>query len=271
MTTQGIDPEFALALRDQLLATAAHDPRRRPRLSRLLAVAGAGVVLAGTGAAFAAGLFNPPGGTSDAPLGVAVAATRTGSATINLGTPPKAANDVSVILTCLTPGSFRFPGGEFTCTTGEMSLPAKDRQASTTVAVPADHRITVHTSPTASWSLRASYVHQTTTAWGTNAHGQTYGVINSHGIPDLVAVDNGKVAGYVKASDMACASGGDVTDPAQAVAWDKASATRDISIPVYESDGATIIGTFVIGGARGPGTHTVALSATHLPCARSHG
>jgi hypothetical protein len=269
VTNPGIDPTFASALRDRLLTAVAEPPRPHRRLSRRLgATASIGVVLAGTGAAFAAGVFNPPGRTSETPQGTAVAAAHAGTVTINLGRPPKSANGVSLTLTCLTPGTFAFPGGTLTCTTLEMHLPATDRQASTTVAIPANHRVTVHTSQAGVWSLRASYVQQTTTAWGVNAHGQTYGVINSHGTPDLVAVDNGRVAGYVKASDMACASGGDVANPAQAVAWDKASASRDISIPLYRSNGTTIIGTFTIGSAHGPGARTVRLSATDLACAQ---
>lgn len=66
---------------------------------------------------------------------------------------------------------------------------------------------------------------------------------------------------------MVCASGGDVANPTQAVAWDKASDDRDISIPVYQSNGTTIVGTSTIANAHRPGAHTVPLSATHLACA----
>ncbi len=43
---------------------------------------------------------------------------------------------------------------------------------------------------------------------------------------------------------MNCASGRGVASPAQALAWDKASADRNISITLYQSDGTTVIGTF---------------------------
>ena len=69
------------------------------------------------------------------------------------------------------------------------------------------------------------YVNRVTTPWGTNASGQTYGVSNQNGTPDLVAViiDQGKVQGYVKASDLDSASGNYVVhSPAQALAWDAA-------------------------------------------------
>jgi hypothetical protein len=93
-------------------------------------------------------------------------------------------------------------------------------------------------------------------------------VPNLNGTPDLIAVtiDQGKVQGYVKASDLDCASGNYVVhSPAQALAWDAASKNRNISIPVYESDGRTVIGVFVIDSG-GPDATTVPLSSLSLGC-----
>jgi len=128
--------------------------------------------------------------------------------------------------------------------------------------------VTIDTSANASWRLQAVYVNRVTTSWGTNASGQTYGVTNQNGTPDLVAVsiDQGKVQGYVKASDINCASGNYVVhSPAQALAWDAASKNRNISIPVYESDGRTVIGVFV-SDSGGPDATTVPLSSLSLGC-----
>ena len=105
--------------------------------------------------------------------------------------------------------------------------------------------------------------------WATNARGETYGVWNQDGTPDLVAVviDQGELQGYVKASDLNCASGLDaVHSPTEALAWDKSSEDRDISVPVYKSDGTTVIGTFVMDDATHPGARTVPLSSLHLGC-----
>ena len=77
-------------------------------------------------------------------------------------------------------------------------------------------------------------MNRVTTSWGTNASGQTYGVPNKNGTPDLVAVItiSYKVQGYVKASDINCASGNYVVhSPAQALAWDAASKNRKASPP----------------------------------------
>ncbi|MGO8826215.1 MAG: hypothetical protein ACLQU9_13380 [Acidimicrobiales bacterium] len=105
------------------------------------------------------------------------------------------------------------------------------------------------------------YINQVITAWKTNAHGETYGVPTKKGFPDLIAVDVEKDGhqGYEKSSDLNCAQ-----ENAQ---------NRNVSIPVYESDGTTKIGNFIVGD-RTPGTPTVPLSS--LTCTgpnpyQSHG
>lgn len=66
---------------------------------------------------------------------------------------------------------------------------------------------------------------------------------------------------------MSCASGEDVvTNPTQAIAWDKYAATHNVAIPVYEDDGTTVIGTFVVGEPK-PGVQTVLLATSGQPCA----
>ncbi len=274
MTGRSMDPTFASALRQELISTVERHARLRWRLSwRLSASIATAAVLVGGGVAFAAGILTLPGATSNTPLGTITTATRTGTATINLGPVPASATDVSVSLTCLSAGTFDFPGGNLTCSAADLRRPPKYRRASMVVPLhPRQHTITVDTTANAGWTLQAMYVHQVTTAWGTNAHGQTYGVANKNGTPDLVAVaiDHGKTQGYVKTSEMNCASGGAVASPAQALAWDKASAKRNISIPVYKSNGTTVIGTFAVGGASAPGTRTVPLASLSLGCAGSH-
>jgi hypothetical protein len=134
---------------------------------------------------------------------------------------------------------------------------------------PGGHSLTIRSSPGRSWALQAGYLNRVVSPWATNTHGQTYGAINQDGTPDLVAVviDQGKLQGYVKARDLNCASGRDVVhSPAEALAWDKASEDRNISVPVYESDGTTVIGTFIGGRATRPGAPTVPLSSLSLGC-----
>jgi hypothetical protein len=147
--------------------------------------------------------------------------------------------------------------------------PPIDREASEVVPFsPGVDSVTIVTSVNASWTLQAMYVNQVTTPWGTNARGETYGVQNQNGTPALIAVvtNGGKIHGYVESSELNCASSGDVRTPAEALAWDKTNQSRNISIPVYESNGSTAIGTFVIGDASGPNVQTVPLSTLSLGC-----
>jgi hypothetical protein len=245
------------AARTQLVETTSK------RSSRLLGrwrhtgiVVGVGVGLSvGGGVALAQGVFSQapqPGSPSEAQLAKPVVVTRTGTATINLGPVPRKANAVSLNLTGLSVGTFHFPGtSSMSCSTSDIRQPGpKGCESSEVVPLQAgQHTVTITTSANALWKLRAIYVHQVITAWKVNAHGQTYGVPNKHGFPDLVAVDQGGHSGYVKSSDFFCfgASNGD-----------------NVAIPIYKSNGTTRIGTFIQGDPN-PKTPTVPVSS--LNCA----
>ena len=171
---------------------------------------------------------------------------------------------------CLSVGTFSFPNGSSgSCDATDMAHPLALRTVSEVVPLgPGVDSVTITTSANASWTLQVMYVNQITTSWGINANGETYGVENKNGAPSLIAVviDQGKTHGYVEASELNCASGGDVKSPAQALKWDEESRNRNITIPVYESNGTTVIGTFVLGGATGPNAQTVPLSSLSLDC-----
>ena len=103
MTTEQMDPSFASALPDALVAQVKAAPRRRLVWRWRLGIG----VLAGTtvvagGAALAAGLLSQPGAPVNTQLGSLVTATRTGTATINLSPAPSGANDLSLTLTCIS-------------------------------------------------------------------------------------------------------------------------------------------------------------------------
>jgi hypothetical protein len=296
MTNEQMDPVFASALRDALVAQVQATPRQRFvwRWRVGLSVLAGTTVVAG-GAALAAGVLSQPGAPVDTQLGNLVTATRTGTATISLRPVPTGATDLSLTLTCLSAGTFYFPDGSMSCSPTDLlhpppldrqasegvtrahdqiqvlHAPPVDRQASEVVPLAAgQHSVTIKASQGASWALQAAYVNRVINPWSTNARGETYGVMSQGGLPDLVAVviDRGKLQGYVTASDLNCASGLEaVHSPAEALAWDKASEDRNISVPVYKSDGTTVIGTFVMGDAtRRRGARTVPLSSLHLGC-----
>lgn len=259
MTATEMDPTFASALREALVAHVEGAARRRRRWRWRLglgAVAGMGV-LAGGAAVAATLLTAPPGATKNIPLSRLVTVTRIGTATVDLGSPPQGATGIWLTLTCLSAGTFALGSGGAggTCSAGSTTsdvLGLASGQTSITISMPSGD----------SWRLEARYVRTVATPWGVNAHGQTYGVRDKNGTPDLQAVEmaGNTGVGYVKSSDLACASGTDyVHDPAEAIAWSKASQGRDVAIPAYTSNGTTVIGTFVLG-SEGPGIGTVSLS-----------
>ena len=272
MSTVEMDPIFTAALREVLVATVEDTPRvRRQWRWRVGTGMFLGVTLVAGGVALASGVFSPPGAPVDSPLGNVVTATRTGTATIDIGAPPATATDVSLALTCLTVGTFYFPNGSsMSCDSADMThTPPSGGPASEVVPLTAGvDTVTITTSPNATWTLQAMYVNQVTTPWGVNASGETYGVTNQNGTPDLIAViiNQGSTNGYVKESDLNCAGGGDPASRAEALAWEKASQNRNISIPVYKSDGVTVVGVFILGDATGPNAQTVPLSSLLLGC-----
>ena len=259
MSTTELDPVFASALRDALVAhvaaTAQH--RRRWRWGLGLGLLAGTGVLAG-GVAVAATLLSAPGGTVNIPLGAPVTLTRTGTATVALGSPPKGTTGVSWALTCLSAGTFTFtgPGGaSVACSAGSHSSDVQPLR-------PGQTSITVATAPTVSRKLRAEYVKTVATPFGVNAKGETYGVSEDlNGTPDLqeAPLSAGIPGGYLTTKQLTCASGGDVSNPTQAIAWDKFSQHTNTVIPVYKSDGTTVIGSYVVGPT-GPGVRTVPIS-----------
>ncbi|MDA8355730.1 MAG: hypothetical protein M0Z95_05435 [Actinomycetota bacterium] len=187
MSTTELDPVFASALRDALVAhvEGTSGRRRRWRWRLGIGVFAGGAVLAG-GAAVASSLLTEPGGTVNTPLGNVATVTRTGTATVELGSAPQGTTGISWTFVCLSAGTFTFTGGSrVSCGAAE----AGSKSSYVQPLHPGQTSITITTSPTASWSLKAVYVNSVVTPWATNANGETYGAINTKGTPDLVLVE----------------------------------------------------------------------------------
>jgi hypothetical protein len=243
-----MDETFAAALRAALVEhveTSLAPARARRRRRRVIVLALAGLALAGGGVAVAAQLLAPslPGSDVVTAVAPAVVVSGAGTQTVELGPPPAGASRIDIQLTCLTAGTFgTADGASLACTDADVGgisatmlwgLPVTAGQHSTTITAASGTR----------WRLVAAYSSVHTTAWGVNARGQTYGVVNSHGTPDLIAViaTNGKT-GYAYGAQLFHVQP-NYTSPADAVAGQNNQ--QQFTVPVYESDGQTVIGEFV--------------------------
>ncbi|MDR2999078.1 MAG: hypothetical protein LBU78_13270 [Microbacterium sp.] len=234
-----LDRTFAAAVERELAAIGTRRSRlqRHQRHVRALAIGGGSVALAGAlaGAAVVAGGL--PGQTTVTPAGDPVSGSFRGTAAVDLGPAPAWADRVILDITCTGHGDFQVetrPGAGSSragVTWNCAELMAKDKTVHIKDGLlPAEGgtSVTITTDPGSSWSVVARYGKSTTKPWGVNARGETYGVPNDNGMPDLVAAQatNGKI-GYTRNSEQSAFEG-------------------EGYIKVYESDGETVIGWFPI-------------------------
>lgn len=201
-----------------------------------------------------------PGFTEVTALGETVTHTGTGTETVDLGPRPAGATAVSIQLDCLTPGTFAYPdGAAMACDEVDPVGPTPPDgdawvQTGYVVQLPTGAELLhIAAGDGESWLLAAAYVATEVTEWEVNARGETYGVENVNGSPDLIAViaTNGR-HGYAYRADLGAAGGPMPTDPADAMVKQQERLGQTFSVPVYESDGETLIGEFVIGGDLDP-------------------
>lgn len=190
-----------------------------------------------------------PGGNKVTALSDPLTATHAGTATVDLGSRPPRANAVSVSLSCLSPGTITFPNGASVgCDKSSTTAPGGPPTSPDNVMTlrPGQTDIAFDVSDGASWQVTTYYVRAVRTPWAINANGDTYGVENQNGSPDLIRVlaTNG-VAGYSYVADL---EGPTPTSPAEATQMQQDGAfDGPFFAPVYESDGETRIGTFRFG------------------------
>ncbi|UNK71570.1 hypothetical protein [Microbacterium sp. H1-D42] len=234
-----LDPVFAAAIERELmsLGTARSRLRRRQRRVRLAAFGGGSLALVGalTGAAIISGL---PGETSVTPFDETVSGSYTGTATVDLGPVPAGADRVILDVTCREGGTIEVPtnAGAGQARPGSVFWTCSDpiREKSTTRIedglLPSSGATTITITADAGtpWTVVARYGSSVTTSWGVNARGETYGIPNDNGVPDLIAAQatNGEV-GYTRLSEQSFEGEG--------------------YVKVYKSDGETQIGWFPIG------------------------
>ncbi|MCU1407337.1 MAG: hypothetical protein JWQ43_3640 [Glaciihabitans sp.] len=217
MTRTQMDTGFASGVRAELTAigTRRSGLQRLQRRTRALALGVGALALAGATTGAAVVVANLPGATTVAPLGSSVSATFTGTGQIDLGPAPDNATSVLVDLSCdvgqlalLTVPDADSAGPAWAgvdCAGSDGDVVHVDDgllppAGSTSITVTADDGTT--------WTATAQYATSSTTDWGTNADGQSYGVANVHGVPDLTRAraDNGEW-GYVYSAEAMATEG----------------------------------------------------------------
>lgn len=191
-----------------------------------------------TGSSVAAGA--EPGADHVVELSGARVHEGTGTESVPLGARPAGATGTQTSLTCLSPGRIRWAdGASMTCGEDEVGSTSQyvvDRGDGDELLIRADADVR--------WRIETTYVQVETTDWGVNANGDTYGVENSHGSPDLISVvaTNGR-SGYAYA-DALSDPWGAPSSPEEALEQQDAHRGETATIPVYESDGETVVGEF---------------------------
>jgi hypothetical protein len=175
-----------------------------------------------------------------------------GTVTVDLGPRPDAATAVDTQLICLSAGRIQWPdGASMVCTPADIEGPEESRTSGYQLDLaPGQTTFTITAKPEVAWKLVTTYVRTEPTDWATNANGDTYGVAKDDGgEPDLIATyaTNGR-SGYAYADEL---DGYQPTSPADALRWQEEHGDESRAVTVYESDGETVIGEFVIQPASG--------------------
>lgn len=166
---------------------------------------------------------------------------------------PAEATHLRVTVHCTTPGTTAFgtdAGGN------NASLVCTERDIETTadtawldVPLGREDALFVTLSDGATSTVTLQYARHTPTEWGVNADGETFGVSGLGGEdPDLVAAigmapDGTTVPGYVRSADLM----GPVPSSPEEALEQQANQPVSRDLPLYESDGRTVIGTFRAG------------------------
>jgi hypothetical protein len=216
---------------------------------RLAVALGAGLGSAALLTAGALVIAGIPGEHQVTDVGFTVKMDYTGSSAVDIavmsvdGAGP-ASNAFRAKIVCTSEGAFTVShprdsdgadGLEFECGSGAGMTPVgKPVWLTEQFLVAGNAHLDVTTNPETTWTVTVQFVNSVTTPWGVNAKGETYGVSNENGTPDLSpALASNCEFGYIYFTDVMPPGGDENKEPH--------------SIPVYKSDGETVVGEFWIG------------------------
>ncbi len=193
-----------------------------------------------------------PGATTAIDLSEPVAVTGTGTRAVELGSRPDGATAAKVSVVCLTAGRIVYPdGASLVCDEAASDSEIADPRSANYGLIdldPGQTSLRFQANADVGWKVVANYVRTETSEWGVNAKGETFGVQRHGKSPDLLAIvtaDGRQGYAYVKDLDGRWLPL--PTSPADALAQQEADEGRTRSVPVYESDGETIIGEYTNG------------------------
>lgn len=243
--TLDLDPVFAAALRDELTALpTAKRPRRK--LAAVVACV-LGVITVG-GVAVAA--LRPPGDVAAAPLAAPVIVNGIGPATVPMPPAPQSAVYLRIELACFNgPRCFTAGGGIEDTAGGDLDgahqrpLVQRDALPLTNANDPINPQrldpldpaggVEIDVEPGTHWRLYAVYTDGLNPEPAPVGNGQTLGIPSNSTMPDLVPAEatNGRT-GWVEYSLLI-----EEAQPALT-----AEGAMQEPIPVYDTDGTTVIG-----------------------------
>jgi hypothetical protein len=238
-----LDPMFAAALRNELLAQAAPRPRRTRRRATIIGIAVVGTLIVG-GVSAVAGL-KPAGDGVGRPLLPPIVVNGVGPADVILPPAPSKAMYVRVELTCYDGTKCNTPGGGVTRPTDDGTpMLQRDAEPLTDQADKQNPQDIPRLDPASGlpidvtagthWRLYVVYTDRLNPAPAPAGDGRTLGLPGNTSLPDFVPIvaTNGR-SGYVDYSLL--------TDGAHPTLTD--SGTSQPPLPVYDVDGTTVIGT----------------------------
>jgi hypothetical protein len=250
MTIPEFDPGRRAAFRTALINEVSR--AKRPRRHRIWFGVGFAVILlaSGAGGVATASFTTPPGTPVYKALTEEKTETFTESGSFDLGAPPPAdANSISFRATCLSEGTFwveNYGGISCDSTDGDST-----RRGTVDLSLWQQSTLELELEPGTEVRISAAYSEVIQTEWGVNAAGETYGAQKNNREADLAPAwaTNGRT-GYIRLSEAAAAT----FDPTKSTmedlqVWLASPESRlDTHVPVYEADGKTIIGQYLIVG-----------------------
>ena len=247
---EALDPVFAAGVRRALV--------ERPSLSRLQALRSSrrgwligllSLFLVGTAGVATALLMTRPGGQIVTELSAPVTASGTGDGMVDIGPTPAGADAVQFEFICLSSGRFMLgvAGPSWACGEREEGSPSSSSRGQVPLDAIRDGLLSVTAGVGDSWTITAQYVATDIAPLAVNARGETYGSEAYGANPDLISAvaTNGR-EGYIRRTDLDAATGPEPSSPPEAIARQDSREPGSTYIPVFESDGVTVIGQFEI-------------------------